>query len=111
MIGTAGQWEVFLGTEMPEQQKYELSNCVSERWILQQVLCLGWRTTHVCVCNSLISWVESGIWGAAGCCIQHHTRLNESVSSNLGKYLLWLMLRGEALKSQVLSAQGGNGKH
>lgn len=25
MIGTAGQWEVFLGTGMPEQQKYELS--------------------------------------------------------------------------------------
>ena len=30
MVGTAGPWEVFFGTGMPEQQKYKLSTCVLE---------------------------------------------------------------------------------
>lgn len=59
--GDVGQWEGFLGTEMPEQQEYELFTHCSERHILQQVLCLGWRITHECVCNSLISWGGSRI--------------------------------------------------
>lgn len=45
MIGTAGQWEVFLSTEVPEQQEYKFSSYVSGIWIPLQVLCLGWRTT------------------------------------------------------------------
>lgn len=69
-----GQWEGLLGTEMPEQQEYELFTHCSERHILWQVLRLGWGITHVCVCNNLINWEESGIWGAVGCWdIQHHT--------------------------------------
>lgn len=42
-----GQWEGLLGTEMPEQQEYELFTHCSERHILWQVLCLGWGITHV----------------------------------------------------------------
>lgn len=32
--GDVGQWEGFLGTEMPEQQEYELFTHCSERHIL-----------------------------------------------------------------------------
>lgn len=85
-MGAVGPWEVFHGTGMPEQQKHEVSTYLLERWTLWQVPRLGWITIHVCVCNSLIRWGERGVWGAAGCRgMQHHTGLNESMSSDLGK--------------------------
>ena len=73
---------------------------------------MGWITTPVCVYSSLLGRRHGGVRGAAGCQgVQHGTGLNESVSSDPGKQLLWLVLGGEALKSQVLLTEGRNGKH